>query len=45
MDLSVVHAVAAADLDVRPGPDADTAPDAPAADPLPKVFREDHGDS
>jgi hypothetical protein len=41
-DVSVVHAVAAANLHVRSGPDANAAPDPAAANPFTKVFRELH---
>lgn len=41
-DLSVVHAVTASHLDMRPRPDADAAPDPPASDSLAKTFGERH---
>ena len=41
-DLSFVHAVTTADLDVGPGPDADAAPDPPASNAVAKVFGEHH---
>jgi len=43
-DVTVVHAVAAADLDVRPRPDADRAPDASAPDSLAKMSGKLHCD-
>lgn len=43
-DVAVVHAVAAADLHVRPRPDADRAPDASAPDSLSKVSGKLHCD-
>ena len=41
-DVTVVHSITAADLDVRPGPDADTAFDAATPDALTEVFSELH---
>jgi hypothetical protein len=42
-DVSVVHRVAASDLDVGPRPDAYAALDSPAPDSVAKAFREHHG--
>jgi hypothetical protein len=42
-DVSVVHRVAASDLDVGPPPDAYAALDSPAPDSVAKAFREHHG--
>ena len=41
-DVAVVHAVAAAGLDVGALPDADAAADSPAPHALPEFAREDH---
>lgn len=41
-DVSVVHGVAAAGLDVRPRPDADAATDPAAPNAVPKGLREHH---
>jgi hypothetical protein len=41
-DVSIVHRVAAAHLDMEPRPDADAACDSPAPDPLAKAFGEHH---
>jgi hypothetical protein len=37
-----VHPVASTDLDVRPRPYPDAAPDSPASDSLAQVFCEEH---
>ena len=42
-DVTIVHRVAAADLDVGPHPDADAALDSPAADSVAKAFGKHHG--
>jgi hypothetical protein len=41
-NLSLVHRVTTADLDVRPCPDPNAALDPAASDSLPKMFREHH---
>ena len=43
-DVTVVHSITAAHLDVRRGPDADAASNTPAPDSLSKVFRELHAE-
>src|SRR6478736_1516387 len=42
-DVSIVHRVAAADLDMEPRPDAYAALDSPAPDAVAQAFREHHG--
>src|SRR5262249_52783313 len=44
-DVSLVHAVTTADLDVGPLPDADAAPDSAASNPGAEAFGEDHAGS
>jgi len=41
-DVSIVHRVAAADLDMEPRPDAYAALDSPAPDTVAQPFREHH---
>jgi hypothetical protein len=41
-DMAFVHLIAATDLDVRTGPDANAASDSAAADPIAKSFGELH---
>ena len=41
-DVSIVHRVAAANLDMEPRPDADAALDSPAPDSVAKAFGEHH---
>src|SRR5262245_52828163 len=45
LDLTFIHGIAPADLDVGVHPDADAAPDSPAADPFAKALGEDHSGS
>ena len=42
-DVAIVHAIATADLDLEPRPDAEGAADSSAADSGAKSFSEDHG--